>query len=121
MVSQLVRSPGVYFGFNKDTNTGVNYYTATNIPSRGAWLEFQEDDKGVLWVHVDRERKVQATVLLRALASVVHGEFEDPDAILEPLKSLEFMTDEEITALFHDEPLIATTVAKDPNHIVPDY
>ena len=120
-VSQLVRSPGGYFGFNKDTNTGVNYYTATNIPSRGAWLEFQEDDKGVLWVHVDRERKVQATVLVRALASVVHGEFEDPDAILEPLKSLEFMTDEEITALFHDEPLIATTVAKDPNHIVPDY
>ncbi|HIW04622.1 MAG TPA: DNA-directed RNA polymerase subunit beta [Firmicutes bacterium] len=121
VVSQLVRSPGVYFSFVKDNNTGVNYYGATNIPSRGAWLEFQEDDKGVLWVHVDRERKVQATVLMRALASVAHGDFEDPDAILQPFKNIEFMTDEELAKMFHDEPLIVHTIEKDPNHDVPDY
>lgn len=121
VVSQLVRSPGVYFGFVKDNNTGVNYYGATNIPSRGAWLEFQEDDKGVLWVHVDRERKVQATVLMRALASVAHGDFEDPDAILQPFAGIEFMTDEELAAMFHGEPLMVHTIEKDPNHVVPDY
>ncbi|MBR6773252.1 MAG: DNA-directed RNA polymerase subunit beta, partial [Clostridia bacterium] len=77
VVSQLVRSPGVYFNDVKDIRTGESYYGATNIPSRGAWLEFQEDDKGVLWVHVDRQRKVQASVLVRALSAVLGTQFEE--------------------------------------------
>lgn len=73
IVSQLVRSPGVYFDNVKDVKTGKAYYGATNIPSRGAWLEFQEDASGTLWVHVDRTRKVAASVLMRALSAVTHG------------------------------------------------
>jgi len=114
VVSQLVRSPGVYFNYTKDQHTGVNYYGATNIPSRGAWLEFQEDDKGVLWVHVDREKKVQATVLLRSLSSVANAEFEDPDAILDPFRGVDFSTDEALTEMFHNEPIICRTCEKYP-------
>ncbi len=100
VVSQLVRSPGVYFDSVKDIKTGQAYYGATNIPSRGAWLEFQEDSSGTLWVHVDRTRKVPASVLLRSLSMVTPG--------------ARFETDEEISAIFHDEELIRTTCEKDP-------
>ncbi len=99
IVSQLVRSPGVYFDFVKDVKTGKAYYGATNIPSRGAWLEFQEDASGTLWVHVDRTRKVPATVLMRSLSAVTKG--------------AQFGTDEELRAIFHDEKLIRTTCEKD--------
>ncbi|MDR0426658.1 MAG: DNA-directed RNA polymerase subunit beta [Clostridiales bacterium] len=115
VVSQLVRSPGVYFNFLKDIKTGVNFYGATNIPSRGAWLEFQEDDKGILWVHVDRQRKVHASVLLRALSAVSAGEFEDKTPILEYFKDKDFSADEALAALFAQEPLILSTLDKDPN------
>ena len=100
VVSQLVRSPGVYFDSVKDIKTGQAYFGATNIPSRGAWLEFQEDSSGMLWVHVDRTRKVPATVLLRSLSMVTPG--------------AHFETDEEISAIFHDEELIRSTCEKDP-------
>ena len=114
VVSQLVRSPGVYFNFTADQRTGQAHYSATNIPSRGAWLEFQEDDKGVLWVQVDRTRKVQASVLLRALYSVTN----DPKFLANEKRNWvnngkAFATDEEINALFGGEQLIVDTTDKD--------
>ncbi len=66
IVSQLVRSPGVYFGEQIDTS-GKKIYTATIIPNRGAWLEFETDANDQLYVRIDRTRKIPATVLIRAL------------------------------------------------------
>ncbi len=66
IVSQLVRSPGVNNVAETD-KTGKQIYETTVIPNRGAWLEFKQDPQGVLWVSVDRKRKLTATVLLRAL------------------------------------------------------
>ena len=66
IVSQLVRSPGVYNGSEMD-KSGKKLFNTTVIPSRGAWLEFEQDSQNVLWVRVDRTRKLTATVLLRAL------------------------------------------------------
>ncbi len=114
VVSQLVRSPGVYFNSTADQRTGQAHYSATNIPSRGAWLEFQEDDKGILWVQVDRTRKVQASVLLRALYSVTN----DPRFLENEKRSWintgrDFATDEQINALFGNEKLMVDTTDKD--------
>ena len=66
IVSQLVRSPGVNNVAETD-KTGKQIYETTVIPNRGAWLEFKQDSQGILWVSVDRKRKLTATVLLRAL------------------------------------------------------
>ena len=66
IVSQLVRSPGVN-NVSETDKTGKQMYETTVIPNRGAWLEFKQDSAGVLWVNVDRRRKLTATVLLRAL------------------------------------------------------
>jgi DNA-directed RNA polymerase subunit beta len=66
IVSQLVRSPSVYYSMKIDKN-GKPMYTATVIPNRGAWLEFETDTKDVLYVRIDRTRKIPVTVLLRAL------------------------------------------------------
>ncbi|MBX5476396.1 MAG: DNA-directed RNA polymerase subunit beta [Clostridia bacterium] len=66
VVSQLVRSPGVYYSEDVDA-TGQRLYTCTVIPNRGAWLEFESDPSGVIYVRVDRTRKLPATVLLRAV------------------------------------------------------
>ncbi len=66
IVSQLVRSPCVYYSMKIDKN-GKPMYTATVIPNRGAWLEFETDTKDVLYVRIDRTRKIPVTVLLRAL------------------------------------------------------
>jgi len=65
IVSQLVRSPGVYF--NSQNYNGKELFTGTIIPNRGAWLEFEADVNDVLWVKVDRTRKIPVTVLLRAI------------------------------------------------------
>ena len=67
IVSQLVRSPGAYFDIVKESSSGKTTYTASIIPNRGAWLEFETDASDVVYVHVDRTRKIPATVLLRAL------------------------------------------------------
>ena len=91
VVSQLVRSPGVYNGVEVD-KTGSKIYDTTVIPSRGAWLEFEQDSQGVLWVHVDRTRKLTATVLLRALG---------------------FGSDEALKELFNGNAMIDATAAKD--------
>ncbi len=66
IVSQLVRSPGVN-NIAETDKAGKKMYETTVIPNRGAWLEFKQDSQGVLWVNVDRKRKLAATVLLRAL------------------------------------------------------
>lgn len=91
IVSQLVRSPGVYTVGEYD-RAGVSRYETTIMPSRGAWLEFKQDSNDVLWVNVDRNRKVAATVLLRALG---------------------FGTDQEILSLFGEEKVILSTIEKD--------
>ncbi len=67
VVSQLIRSPGVYFQADEDRSTGRQLSTAKLIPSRGAWLEFETSKRDVLSVKVDRKRKIPATVLLRAV------------------------------------------------------
>ena len=91
IVSQLVRSPGVYYKGERDKN-GVMRYSNQMIPNHGAWLEFEQDANGLLWVHVDRQRKITATTLLRALG---------------------FGTDDQINAVF-EEKMIADTCEKDP-------
>ena len=97
VVSQLVRSPGVYFDFKKDVETGQAHYSAQNIPSRGSWLEFEEDSAGVLWVRVDRQKKVLATVLLSCLSAVTDSGFG---------------TDEALKRIFNNEPMIEVTCAR---------
>mgnify|MGYP001036209733 CR=1 FL=1 len=91
IVSQLVRSPGAYNASQRD-KTGKEIFGTTVIPNRGAWLEFEQDAQGVLWVHVDRKRKICATVLLRALG---------------------FGSDRALLDLFANEPMIESTIAKD--------
>lgn len=66
IVSQLVRSPGVYFGKTQDT-TGKYLYSASIIPNRGAWLEFEFDGNDILYVRIDRTRKLPVTILLKSL------------------------------------------------------
>ena len=91
VVSQLVRSPGVYC--KKGLNKTGNFVIETAImPARGAWIEFEEDTNGVLWVHIDRTRKLIATILLRGLG---------------------LSSDEEILKVFHDHPVIKKTIEKD--------
>ena len=72
IVSQLVRSPGVYYSQTKDPS-GKNIYGATIIPNRGAWLEFETDVNDNIYVRVDRTRKLPATVLVRALGYSTNG------------------------------------------------
>lgn len=85
----------------KDQKTGKVYYTAQSIPSRGAWLEYEMEPAGTLAVHVDRQRKVPVTTLIRALSAVTTGDFGE---------------DEQICRIFHNEPIIAETCAKDTAH-----
>jgi len=75
VVSQLVRSPGVYYSETEDPASGRMLFSAKVIPNRGAWLEFETNNKDQLWVKVDRKRKIAATTLLRAVG------YEDNDAI----------------------------------------
>ena len=94
IVSQLVRSPGIYYSIDKD-KYGKSLYSCQVIPNRGAWLEYETDANDVFWVRVDRTRKVPVTVLIRALG---------------------FGTDEEIIDLFGDEPKLRGSFTKDPSH-----
>ncbi len=91
IVSQLVRSPGVYSEKSLDRN-GTPRYKTTVIPNRGAWLEFEQDQNDVQWVHVDRTRKITSTTLLRALG---------------------IGTDDELAELFGDDDMMAATCRKD--------
>ena len=94
VVSQLVRSPGVYFSSERDKTADKTIYNAKVIPSRGAWLEFETDKRDVLSVRIDRKRKQPATLLLRALG------------IAE--------TREEIIDLLGDSEMVIRTLDRDP-------
>ena len=91
IVSQLVRSPSVYFNVKHDKN-GKKGYSATVIPNRGAWLEYETDSKDIVYVRIDRTRKLPVTVLLRALG---------------------FGSDEEIIQLLGDNEFLRNTLEKD--------
>ncbi|WP_213587052.1 DNA-directed RNA polymerase subunit beta [Paenibacillus sp. J2TS4] len=91
IVSQLVRSPSVYFSTKVDKN-GKTTYTATVIPNRGAWLELETDAKDIIYVRIDRTRKIPVTVLLRALG---------------------FGTDAEILDLLGEDEYVRNTLDKD--------
>src|SRR6186997_1516686 len=98
VVSQLVRSPGVYYSELEDPTSGRMLYSAKVIPNRGAWLEFETNNKDQLWVKVDRKRKIAATTLLRAVG------YEENDSISALYGSID--TDPE-------HPFIAQTLEKD--------
>ena len=76
IVSQLVRSPGIYYGFERD-KTGKKLYNSTVIPYRGAWLEYETDSSDVFSVRIDRTRKVPVTVLIRALGLETNSQILD--------------------------------------------
>ena len=86
VVSQLVRSPGVYFASERDKTSDKTIYNAKVIPSRGAWLEFETDKRDLLSVRIDRKRKQPATLLVRAL-----GLAETREEIIELLGSSEMV------------------------------
>ena len=92
VVSQLVRSAGVYYSKDTDKKSGKVKYLAQVIPSRGAWLEYETDSKDILYVRVDRTRKMPITVLLRALG---------------------LTTEEDIIAIFGENQYLLNTLAKD--------
>ena len=91
IVSQLVRSPGIYYGIDHD-KVGKLLFSCTVIPNRGAWLEYETDSNDVFYVRVDRTRKVPITVLIRALG---------------------YGTNAEILELFGEEPKILASMGKD--------
>ena len=93
IVSQLVRSPGIYYEIAHD-KIGKTLYSCTVIPNRGAWLEYETDSNDVFYVRVDRTRKVPVTVLIRSLG---------------------IGTNAEILELFGDEPKILASIEKDPS------
>jgi len=94
VVSQLVRSPGVYFTADEDATTGRRLFAAKLIPARGAWLEFETSNKNLLTVKIDRKRKLPVTTLLRALASLAK---DQPHAAL-----FDLSTDQGILDTFRD-------------------
>ena len=91
IVSQLVRSPGIYYDIQHD-KIGKKLYSCTVIPNRGAWLEYETDSNDIFYVRVDRTRKVPVTVLVRALG---------------------YGSNQEIIDLFGEEPKVIATLAKD--------
>ena len=105
IVSQLVRSPGIYYDITK-AKFGKELYACTVIPNRGAWLEYETDANDVFYVRVDRTRKVPITVLIRALFGINEAE--------ENVKNL-VGTNEQILELFGDEPKIQASFGKDPS------
>ena len=93
IVSQLVRSPGIYYDITHD-KFGKQLFACTVIPNRGAWLEYETDSNDIFYVRVDRTRKVPVTALIRALG---------------------IGTNQEIVDLFGDEPKLAACFVKDPS------
>ncbi|MGC0250035.1 DNA-directed RNA polymerase subunit beta [Pseudactinotalea sp. Z1748] len=98
VVSQLVRSPGVYFERSPDKTSDKDIFTAKVIPSRGAWLEFEIDKRDAVGVRVDRKRKQSVTVFLKALGmteSEIREEFADYPAVLDTLEKDTVSTQDE--------------------------
>ena len=104
VVSQLVRSPGVYFDRSRDRATGKEIFGAKIIPSRGAWLEFEIDKRDVLGVRVDRKRKQSAIVFLMAIGMTkpeIRDAFEGYSLVLDALEKETIETqDEALTDLY---------------------
>ena len=92
VVSQLVRSPGIYYGKEIDLKTDLPLLTSTVIPYRGAWLEYETDANEMFWVRIDKNRKIPITQLIRAIG---------------------FKTDAEILELFGDDDRVTVTLEKD--------
>jgi DNA-directed RNA polymerase subunit beta len=108
VVSQLVRSPGVYFTADEDATTGRKLFAAKLIPNRGAWLEFETSNKNLLTVKIDRKRKLPVTTLLRALASLAKDRAYGQTVSLEKSGTYDLTTDQGILDAFRD-------VDDDPN------
>ena len=100
VVSQLVRSPGVYFNIEEDPSSGRRLCSAKLIPNRGAWLEFETSTRDVLSVKVDRKRKIPVTTLLRSLG------YGEDDQVLDLFKDVDKDPDHQY---------IRTTIDKEPN------
>lgn len=104
IVSQLVRSPGVYFGRTPDRTSDKEVFDAKIIPSRGAWLEFEIDKRDVLGVRIDRKRKQSAVVFLQAIGmtrSEIAEAFKDYPLVMEALsKEPEITQDQALTELY---------------------
>ena len=77
VVSQIVRSPGVYYGHEVDIKTDLPILTSQVIPQRGAWLEYETDANELFWVRIDKNRKLPITCLIRALGLKTDGEILD--------------------------------------------
>ncbi len=105
VVSQLVRSPGVYYSEAEDLASGRMLFSAKVIPNRGAWLEFETNNKDQLWVKVDRKRKIAATTLLRAVG------YEDNDQISALFSAID---------IDPEHPFIASTLDKDLTRTMPE-
>src|SRR5580765_1399839 len=101
VVSQLVRSPGVYYSETEDPASGRMLFSAKVIPNRGAWLEFETNNKDQLWVKVDRKRKIAATTLLRAVG------YEQNDEIAGLFTNVDIDI---------EHPYISSTLDKDLTH-----
>jgi DNA-directed RNA polymerase subunit beta len=114
VVSQLIRSSGIFFTVEEDRKSGRQLCMAKLIPSRGAWLEFETTKKNVLSVKVDRKRKIPVTVLIRALAAVSAGGDDPLDDMLRE------GSDEELYAVFEhcdnmpERSYLEATIDKDP-------
>jgi DNA-directed RNA polymerase subunit beta len=114
IVSQLVRSPGIYYAIGHD-KIGKKLYSSTVIPNRGAWLEYETDSNDVFSVRVDRNRKVPVTVLLRALDHNVYDYNADPNKGWNIDEEIRSATNSQITDFFGEEPKILASIQKDPS------
>jgi len=122
VVSQLIRSPGVYFTVEQDRATGRNLSFAKLIPNRGAWLEFETSKRDLISVKVDRKRKLPVTVLLRAIQIADLDEETLKQVMKDPSLCLEMGlgTDEQLLSLFEDvdddpeHTFISASIDKDP-------
>src|SRR6266849_318520 len=92
VVSQLVRSPGVYFTTDEDTSSGRSLFSGKLIPNRGAWLEFETSNKNLLTVKIDRKRKLPVTTLLRAVSGLARDHYH--------IEDLDLSTDQGMLAAF---------------------
>src|SRR6266487_4245089 len=92
VVSQLVRSPGVYFTTGEDATSGRSLFSGKLIPNRGAWLEFETSNKNLLTVKIDRKRKLPVTTLLRAISALARDHYH--------IEDLDLSTDQGLLAAF---------------------
>ena len=114
IVSQIIRSPGMYYSSDID-KSGKKTYAATVIPYRGAWLEYESDINGVIYVRIDKNRKVPITMLIRALG--VEAQYEEgvtPGGKNKPIGYVSHIDSrDDVYAIFGDEKMLMTTFDKD--------